>query len=96
MADSLPAVAVPHDDWVDVLDSAGISAGTTVLIQNLSRALIYVSNTATKPSGLDPQDGITIGAAIKSLDTWQATTPPALWVRTTDPKDSAFIALQEA
>jgi hypothetical protein len=96
MSDSRPAVLITHDDWTDVLAASGISAGSTVLIQNIGRSIIWVSNTSTKPGALTPQAGATVGAQINPGDTWQANTAPALWVISTDRNDNSYVVVQEA
>lgn len=52
MSTSLPPISLPADTWVDLYLSTGISVGTQLIIQNRRTDDVFLTESATEPSGL--------------------------------------------
>ena len=53
MVDTLPNVALPADEWVDLYAATGISAGTRIQIQFIGGSRIKLVTKATEPTESD-------------------------------------------
>ena len=49
MATSLPPVNLPRNVWVDLYDATSISAGTQLIIQNIGKDEVVLTESATEP-----------------------------------------------
>lgn len=49
MADTLPNVIVPRNEWVDLYALTGIAVGNSIQVQNVGSSDVYLAVTATQP-----------------------------------------------
>jgi len=52
MSTSLLPVSLPADTWVDLYSSTGLSVGAQLIIQNRRTDDVFLTESATLPSGL--------------------------------------------
>jgi len=52
MSTSLIPVPLPAETWVDIYDSTGLSIGTKLIIQNRRSDDVFLSESASAPTGL--------------------------------------------
>ena len=50
MATSLPPVILPRNKWVDIYSETGISAGTRIIIQNIGKDEVVLTESASQPT----------------------------------------------
>ena len=50
MTASLPLVTLPRNKWVDIYAETGIAVGTQVIIQNVGKDEITLTESASKPT----------------------------------------------
>lgn len=94
MADTIPDVPAPANDWVNIYTLTGISVGTSVTITNKSSYEVLIQERATKPLS-DNVNGKVL--ATINTGTYQATvtgTPTGIWVKSSG-KNNALINIQE-
>jgi len=49
MSTSLPPVILPRNKWVDIYAETGITAGTKIIIQNIGKDEVVLTESATEP-----------------------------------------------
>ena len=52
MSTSLTPVSIPPDTWVDLYLSTGLNVGAQLIIQNRRTDDVFLTESATEPSGL--------------------------------------------
>ena len=50
MADTLPNIIVPPNEWVDLYALTGIAVGTAIQVQNVGSSDVYLTVAATQPA----------------------------------------------
>jgi len=50
MATSLPPVILPRNKWVDIYAETGILVGTSIIIQNIGKDEVILTESATEPT----------------------------------------------
>lgn len=95
MANTIPDVSVPANDWVDVYSATSIAVGTGLIITNKSSYPVLLQIKGTKPS-LSSTDGEPLDpdGAYKRLQI--SPNESGLWAKTLDSTDTAYISVQES
>lgn len=85
MADTLPDVTVPSNDFIDAYAATGITLGTSIVITNKSGRTILVVEAASKPAA-DSKDGVPIYPNNSFTNPSVVTgTPSGVWIKTLSP-----------
>jgi len=50
MADTLPNISLPPQEWVDIYNQSSITVGTQILVQNIGVCDVYLRSQAAKPT----------------------------------------------
>lgn len=50
MATSLPPVILPRNKWVDLYAETGIAIGTQIIVQNIGKDEVVLTESATEPT----------------------------------------------
>ena len=77
MADTLPNVVVPPNQWVDLYTETGLTVGTQIQVQNLGTTVVQLNTGASTPA---PTSGYNAIRPL-SLTFVSQTTPTGAWAR---------------
>lgn len=70
MADTLPNVFLPRNQWVDLYAETGLPVGTEIQVQNIGAGDVYLTVRATQP----PVDYDAYNVAQRRNDVWLKNT----------------------
>lgn len=70
MADTLPNIDLPANEWVDLYAATGLAVGTALQVQNIGSSDVYLTVRATQP----PVDHDAYNIAQRSNDVWLRNT----------------------
>lgn len=94
MTDTLPNVDLPLNTWVDLNTETGITVGTALLIENLSREQVKIARQTT---GTPTGDGFNLAGGQSDPDSWVSVDAgePRVWARVEGGTESAQLNVQD-